>query len=81
VEAAAVLAAAAAAAAAEVSVAAEAAGATNIWYSDIQNISQNLFHRKFRGLLVWLFASLRSQTNLSFQLTLSPFTAILSPKK
>ena len=60
VEAAAVLAAAAAAA-----VVVDSAGedATNIWHSDIQNISQNLFHRKFRGLLVWLFPlRIRKQT-------------------
>jgi hypothetical protein len=27
----------------------EAKDATDIWHSDIQNISQNLFHRKFRA--------------------------------
>jgi hypothetical protein len=58
VEAAAVLA--AAEAAAEVSVAAEAEGATDIWHLDILNFSQNLFYSKLRDSIAWPFCFSRS---------------------
>jgi hypothetical protein len=43
-----------------VAVDSEAKGATDIWHSDILNISQNLFYGKFRGSLAWPFGSSRS---------------------